>query len=375
MRVAIVGCGFVADFYMESLWQYPALDLIGVTDRDRGRADRFAAFHRIGRVYPNLDDLLSDDRVDLVLNLTNPDSHYSVSRSSLAAGKHVYSEKPFAMELHQAADLVELAERAGLRIACAPCSVLGETAQTLWRVLREERIGLAKLVYAEIDDGLVFRAPYRKWISASGNPWPYKDEFEVGCTLEHAGYYLTWMTAFFGPAVSVTAFSSCLYPDKETDLPLDRLAPDFSVACIRFACGVVARLTCSIIAPHNQGFRVFGNRGILCTDNAWDYRAPVYIRRMFNIRRKMIVAPWKEGCALRMIPGAAKRARGANTMEFCRGPAEMVRSILAEEQSMLPTDFCLHNNEAVLAIQRSLESSATYQMTTSFKPLRAMPWA
>ena len=110
-------------------------------------------------------------------------------------------------------------QRGGLGLASAPCSLLGETAQTVWRALRERVVGTVRLVYAEMDDGMVFRMPYRSWVSAAGVPWPAKDEFEVGCTFEHAGYYLTWFPAFFGPARTVTAFSACLAPDKQTDVP------------------------------------------------------------------------------------------------------------------------------------------------------------
>ena len=127
---------------------------------------------------------------------------------------------------------------------------------------------------------MVHRMQYRKWQSVSGLPWPYKDEFEIGCTLEHAGYYLTWLAAWFGPAATVTSFASVQLPDK---LPGESLAldsPDFSVVCIQFASGVVARLTCSIIAPHNHELRVVGDDGVLYTDDCWDYRSPVYSRRM-----------------------------------------------------------------------------------------------
>jgi predicted dehydrogenase len=217
--------------------------------------------------------------------------------------------------------------------------------------------------------------PYRKWRSNSGRPWPYKDEFEVGCTLEHAGYYVTWLTAFFGPAVSVSAFSSCLYPDKETDVPLEGTTPDFSVACIRFASGVVARLTCSVIAARDQHFRLFGESGVLYVDDSWNYKSPVRIKRFFNIRRRMIVAPFAQKYPLVKFTRPGKLPAKANQMEFCRGPAELAAAIDTNRESPLPADYCLHNNEIVLAIQNALENSATYQMTTTFNSMQPMPWA
>jgi len=375
MRIAMVGCGYVADYYMQSLPLYPALELAAAFDRDPARAAVFTAYHGIGCMRPTLEAVLEDPSIELVLNLTNPDEHYGISKACLAAGKHVYSEKPLAMKMTEAAELTALAESKGLQIASAPCNILGETAQSLWKALREQVVGPVKLVYAEMDDGLVHRMPYRKWRSNSGRQWPYKDEFEVGCTLEHAGYYVTWLTAFFGPAVSVTAFSSCLYPDKGTDVPLDRIAPDFSVACIRFASGVVARLTCSIVAPRDQNFRLFGDTGILYVHDSWDYKAPVKIKRMFNVRRKMIISPWARNYPLVRMPDAKPLPRKANRMEFCRGPAEMAAAIMERRRSAIPADYCLHNNEIVLAIQSALEQSNTYRMTTSFAPLEPRPWS
>lgn len=371
MRVAIVGCGFVADFYMQSLPVYPALELAGIYDRNPANAQRFANFHGTTKIYADLDALLADDSLGLVLNLTNPDEHYAVSKACLLAGKHVYSEKPFAMQMAEASELVALANAKNLQFASAPCSILGETAQAIWKALRDRRVGDVRLVYAEMDDGMVFTAPYQKWQSASGAPWPYQDEFEVGCTLEHAGYYVNWLTAFFGPAESVTAFSSCLYPDKGT--PTSRTAPDFSVGCIRFHSGVVARLTCSIVAPHDQRLRFFGSEGEMFTSFSWNYRQPVTTRRMFNVRRRQMFTPWTR--AVRLPDSGIAHPRGSHPMHFCRGPAELVAAINEGRRSRLPADYCLHNNEIVLAIQHAMEHSSTHVMTTSFAPIEPQPWA
>jgi predicted dehydrogenase len=169
------------------------------------------------------------------------------------------------MTFNEAKELVELANSKRLQISSAPCSLLGETAQTIWKALREERVGKVRLVYAELDDGLIHKMPYKQWLSESGTAWPYQDEFEVGCTLEHAGYYLTWLAAFFGPVESVTAFSSCLIPDKLPEpAPKERgSTPDFSVACLKFTSGVVARLTCGIVAPHDHRPGISYHEGLL----------------------------------------------------------------------------------------------------------------
>jgi predicted dehydrogenase len=374
MQIAIVGCGFVADFYLKTLPLQRELTLVGVMDRDADRASRFSAHYSVP-AYPSFEALLEDERVDIVVNLTNPSSHFTVSKACLEAGKHVYSEKPLALRFSEARELVELAESKGLQISSAPCTFLNESAQTMWKALRENRIGTARLVYAEMDDGLVHRTPYRKWVSESGTPWPYKDEFEVGCTIEHAGYAVTWLSGFFGPAQSVTAFSACLIPDKQTDVPLDVATPDFSVACVKFRSGVVARLTCSIVAPRNHSLKIFGDEGVLCVDDLWNDRSPVYMKRMITIRRRTILTPWKRKYPLVGRSNPQARYRGAQQRNFCRGIAELATAVRERRSPRLAARYCLHNTEIVLAIQGSVETGAAYAVSSSFDPIEPMPYS
>jgi predicted dehydrogenase len=383
MRIAFVGCGFVADYYCSTLPNYPELELVGVMDRDADRASRFADYWKIGTIYPTLQALLNDQRVELVLNLTNPRSHFAVSKACLSAGRHVYSEKPLATVFAEAEELVHLAEEKGLQLSSAPCNVLGESAQTMWKALREGVIGKTRLVYAELDDGLIHRMRYKKWVNPSGAPWPYKDEFEVGCTLEHAGYYVSWLTTFFGPARSLTSFARCLIPDKETDVPLEVQAPDFAVGCLEFASGVVARLTCSIIAPHDHALRVFGDDGVLSVEECWYYGAPVYLKR----RSKL--ALWAEKFPLlSALPGlAAKRYplvkrsdfkhryKATHAMDFARGVAELAAAVREKRPSRLSARFSLHVNEIVLAMQHPEQMGYHRLLTSTFDPPAPMAWA
>ncbi|MEL6496602.1 MAG: Gfo/Idh/MocA family oxidoreductase [Cyanobacteria bacterium J06623_7] len=343
------------------------------SDRQPQHDDGHAQHHQVF-TYQSLAEILDDTEVDLVVNLTNPKSHFAINHACLLANKHVYSEKPLAMKLENAEKLVELAESKGLHLSSAPCSLLGETAQTIWKALREEVVGQVYLVYSEMDDGLLHKMPYDLWVSESGAPWPYKDEFEVGCTLEHAGYCLSWFPAFFGRAESVTGFSSTLVNDKKTAVPLEQNAPDFSVACIKFASGVVVRLTCSIVGTHNHSLNIFGEQGVLSTPDSWYYNAPVHIRKLFNIRRKMILSPIKQKYPL--VGSKTKyNYRGAFQMDFARGIAEIADAIREERACRLSARYSLHVNELVLAIALATENSTTYHVKSTFEPVEPMVWA
>jgi predicted dehydrogenase len=371
MRIAFVGCGYVADLYMATLRRHAELELVGVFDRDPVRQARFSAHHGVSS-WPSLDALLADDRVEAVLNLTNPRSHFEVTRACLEAGKHVYSEKPLAMEVEQAEELVALAARKGVRLSGAPSRLLAEPAQTMWKALRDGAIGRPYLAYAEMDDGMLHRMAFRGWISPSGAPWPYRDELEVGNTLEHAGYALTWLVAFFGPAESVTAFGGRVVPDKKVDVPLDVQGADMTTACIQFASGPVARLTCSIVAPHDHQIRIFGEDGTLSTDDCWRPRSPVRLQRRVNVRGRSIDLPIRQKLPLLGGAAAKARARGLHKVDFCLGPVELANAIREGRPSRLSPEYVLHVTEIALAIAKSLDGPAKVAIRSRFAPVEPM---
>ena len=120
-RVAIIGCGFVADLYMRSLASHPEVTACAAYDRDHARLAAFCAHWGVAPAADLAGLLVTLGTDGVVLNLTNPGAHYEVNRACLDAGHHVYSEKPLAMELAQAHDLYDLATARGLMLASAPC--------------------------------------------------------------------------------------------------------------------------------------------------------------------------------------------------------------------------------------------------------------
>jgi predicted dehydrogenase len=329
--------------------------------------------------------LLSDHTIELIVNLTTPNSHFEVSKMCLEAGKHVYSEKPLMVTFSEAQALVDLANRKGLYLSSAPCGILGETAQTLWKALRDNEIGTVRVVYAEFDDGPVQLQDPNIWRMPSGAPFPYRDEFQVGFPISHAGYYLTWFAAFFGPAKTITAYSSCLWPDKTVvpEEPLHVSNPDISVACITFESGVVVRLTCSLLGPYNHSMRIIGDKGILKVEECLNYSAPVYVdkysRFKFRAQRYPIakrypfIKAWFDP-NYRVYPPVKKfswmKRNARHRQDYARGVAELAQAITEQRPCRLPADYCLHVTELVWAIQNATQ--APYNVTTTFKPLQPM---
>jgi predicted dehydrogenase len=392
VNIAFVGCGYVAEFYAKTLGNYPDLNLVGVYDVNRRNLGEFVRRWPT-REYGSLEEVTSDPTVDLVLNLTNPRSHYDVTRTCLERGKHVYSEKPLAMTSDDATKLVVLAEREGLYLASAPCSLLSEAAQTLWKAIREGVVGKVLLVYANFDDGMIApRMSPWTWMNG-GVPWPAKDEFEVGCTYEHAGYILTWLAAFFGPALSVTSFASCRIPDK--GIPVDSMAPDFTVGCIEYANGVVARVTCGLVAPRDKSITVVGDDGVLFVGNVRDDAAPVLVRRWKLERWESRIArrlqwfqrwlsarvPWPGPEALFQRryslaqPPHLHQVGPGKPVDFMLGPAEMADAIRERRLCRLSARLGVHIVEIVEALQYPERFGGHKLITTSFTPMQPLAWA
>ncbi len=399
-RVGVVGCGFVFDHYMTTIGRHPSIEIAAVTDIDRARVKTVCAYYGVPEA-ASTEALLADPSIDIVVNLTSIPSHYEVTEAAIEAGKHVYSEKPFATDMTEARELVALAEQAGVRLSCAPSNALGATAQTMWKVVEDGAIGDVRLVYAEFDDNPIYLRHPEQWRSRSGAPWPYLHEYEMGCTFEHVGYHLSWMCAIFGPVASVTAFSKVTVPDK-TDLPLHPDdTPDFSVACLDFVSGVVGRVTCSIAAPYDHRMRIIGNKGMVHADTYRHYECPVYLEpfgpmtlnarnlrtlraggmlpRMLGVGGRRV--PLARSAAPGGAPGSERERRTFNPksrldrwrrdqvgqQDKCIGVAELADAIATGRPHFPGTDFTLHLTELTLAIQGAGTGGGAHRLETTFE--------
>jgi predicted dehydrogenase len=378
-RFAMIGCGFVADYYMTTLANHPGLALAGVWDRDSERLAQFCAYHQI-KAYGSLDEVLRDESVVIIANLTTPESHFEISKAALLAKKHVYSEKPLALSFIEASDLIGFAANRRVTICSAPANGLSDAHRLVSGNLA--RIGAARLVYAEMEDGPVFREKWRTWKSRSGAKWPGMHEFEVGCTLEHAGYALSWLVSLFGPVAQVTAFSALTFPDKGGGSEGLSLAADFSVGCLIFKSGVVARVTSGFAAPRDRSLTIMGDQGSITVRDLWDNRSAVHLeetsaQRPFTQRlaRRLESAvgralPFKQvpGRRLAYPKSATRRYLPSypSKIDFMAGIAAQARMIAAGEPAAFSGALALHITEIALALHAGDRQPQPYHVKSEF---------
>jgi predicted dehydrogenase len=353
--IGVVGCGFVSYLYGGTLGNHPTIRVIGAydacADRTRMWCEKFG-----GTAFDSLEGLL-DSPARIVVNLTNPSSHYGVTKACLNAGKHVYSEKPVAQTEAGLRELFELAERRGLFVGCAPCSLLGEAAQTLWHAVNSGIVGKIHTAYVALSMVPTNGLPADAWARSQQQgglaaakartlafpvPWPYEDEFAVGPAREHAAYPLKWLTSWFGPVKSITNYSSLRAPRKlgwdylqRSIRELHSTTHDLFVSCLSLEDDVEVVLVNSTVLGLDLRFMLFGQSGTLELNDQWDYASPVRITRT-----GVFMPPTSFGYPLVMRPTFRRNyPRGHHVnMDFVRGIAHLARSVEAGSQDRYVCD-------------------------------------
>jgi alcohol dehydrogenase (NADP+) len=256
VQCLFVGAGDVASQYAAGL-AASAVDVVGVCDLDRSRAERLAEAVDAA-AYTDLASALDDTTAETVVNLTGHAAHADVTEQALRAGYHVYSEKPLAVDADRARELVALADDRGLALSCAPANHRSVAQRQAAGVLADGRTGPVRLGYAHAHVGRV-----TEW---HDDP----DSFlAVGPLYDGAVYPLTLLTAWFGPVETVrTADARSPWLDREDDEP-ER--PSHVTATLSFA-GPTVELTASFYAPHRSrefyGLELHGDDGSLYLEDA-----------------------------------------------------------------------------------------------------------
>jgi predicted dehydrogenase len=196
--VGIIGAGVISTTYLENLTGFGDLEVLAVGDLFPEAARQRAVEHQVPAA-GGVEVVLEHPEVEIVVNLTVPMAHAEVAGQALAAGKHVWNEKPLTLDRSSAAELLRTADAAGLRVGCAPDTFLGAGLQTARRVLERGDIG------TPLTGLILFQSP-------GPESWHPNPAFLFG---EGAGplfdlgpYYWTALVQAFGPVRAVAATAS-----------------------------------------------------------------------------------------------------------------------------------------------------------------------
>ena len=243
--VGVIGAGTISGTYLDNLNRFPDTEVLAIGDIYPDVARARASEHGVPNA-GDVDAVLGHPGVEIVLNLTVPAVHAEVAQLVIAAGKHVWNEKPLALDRAAAAKLLEQADAAGLRVGCAPDTILGEGLQAARRVVERGEIGvpLTALVLFQ-NPGPDLWHPNPAFLFQQG----------AGPLFDIGPYYLTALVQIFGPFAAVAAIGSTSRKTRVIGSG-PRAGEEFAVtvpshvsASARFASGQSATMIFSFDSP------------------------------------------------------------------------------------------------------------------------------
>jgi predicted dehydrogenase len=280
MPIGVLGCGQISGIYLQNCTQgFGILEVAACADLVPELAVQRAAEYGIPRAC-SVEELLADPAIELVLNLTSPQVHTEVNRRILSAGKHVYTEKPFALTRADADAVLGQARASGLRVGCAPDTFLGAGLQTCRKLLDDGAIGTpyaasGLILMGSVWDGMHPNAPY--YLQLGWDP-----------LFDMAPYYLTALVFLLGPVRRVTGSTAQLRREITLRNPQSPRfgeavpvgAPMNAAATLDFTSGAIATLQA---AKESFGYtprlEIYGTEGILYAPDPNMFGGAIQIRR------------------------------------------------------------------------------------------------
>ncbi len=350
--VGIIGAGVISTQYLDNLSRTPDVRVLMIADLDESRAAARAAEYGIAHS-GSVADLLARDDVEIVVNLTIPAAHVAVGLDALAAGKHVFSEKPLALDRESGRALLTAAEAGGLRVACAPDTMLGAGLQTGFRLLAADAIGepLTALALFQVSGPESWHPSPEFLFARGGGPL-----FDMG------PYYLSTLVHALGSARRVIARGSTSRhervigsgPRAGTRFPVE--VPTHVAGLIDFDSGASAQITLSFQSalPRVGVVEVTGTAGALAFPDPNTFDGDL--------------ALWRDGAF-----EAETVAAVGSTLSRGAGVVDLARAIRAGRPERVSGAFALH----VVDLLCSLEESATHgnavELTTSAPATPPLP--
>jgi len=280
VKIGIIGCGFISGIYLKNCTQMfdTILEVKAVTDLMPELAKRRAEEFGVQHVF-TVDELLNDPEIEIVLNLTAPVAHAPLNLKALHAGKHVYTEKPFALSREDADEVLALAELKGLLVGSAPDTFMGAGIQTCRKLIDDGWIGKpyatsASIIMGNSSSGM--HPNFQNFLKLGGDP-----------IMDMGPYYLTAMVTLLGPVRRVTGSTQQVNkeitvinpksPRFGDTVPVE--APTNVAATLDFHNGAVGSLqACKEAFGYSPRMEVYGTEGILYVPDANFFGGTVSIK-------------------------------------------------------------------------------------------------
>jgi predicted dehydrogenase len=279
VNVGLIGCGAISSAYLDMAKKLPIIQITTCSDIEPAKAQSTAEKYGIRAC--TAEELINDPKIEIVLNLTVPKAHLPIALEAVAAGKHVYTEKPLGIDREQGLRLLAEAATKNLRIGCAPDTFMGSGIQSARKL---------------IDDGAIGHpVAFTAFMMCPGHEsWHPSPEFHYekggGPMFDMGPYYLTALLNLLGPVKRLCGMTSIGIPQRtigsgaRQGKNIHVQTPDHVVGSIEFAAGAVGTLITSFATHHPvydqaQPIVIYGTEGALKVPDPNKFDGPISVWR------------------------------------------------------------------------------------------------
>jgi predicted dehydrogenase len=355
IKTAVVGCGVISHAYLKSISEkFRIIELAGFCDHTAEKA-RAAATEYGGKVM-TLEEIIADDSIQMVLNLTTVPAHYAIIKTLLEGGKHVYSEKVLTANLSEAAELLEIANRENRVLGVAPDTFLGSAVQTARYVIESGLIG----------DVTSFSCSLTRDGALMAEAFPFTTKPGGGIGFDVGIYYVTALLSCFGPVSEVTGLMKTVNKDRHHVL-IDRMEKEYTLECENLATGVLCFENGVVgtmlfngnsvsLMPEQPSVIVHGSLGIMYMADPNNFGGDV----------KILLKGNDTAFTVPQTHGFRTESRGL-------GAAEMAWSLLKGRKPRANKEMAYHALEVLYGVSQSGITKKFYKLSSTFEKMPPLP--
>jgi predicted dehydrogenase len=349
VKIGIVGCGNISGIYLENLTKrFKNVERIACMDLIRERAENRAKEFGVPKVY-DVEEFYKVPEIELVVNLTTPQSHTEVDLLALKAGKHVYSEKPFGLNVKSGKEVIDLGKSKGLLVGCAPETFLGGGIQMCRKLIDEGWIGrpVAATAFMMGHGHESWHPDPEFYYEAGGGPM-----FDMG------PYYLTALVSMLGPVSKVAGATSISFPtrtitsEKKYGKVIEVEVPTYVTGSLTFKSGAIGTIitTFDTWDANLPNIEIYGSEGSLKVPDPNTFGGPIFYK-------KPGMKEWKE---IPVLFSYQQNSRGI-------GVSDMANSIMNGRTHRAHGDMAYHVLDIMCAIHDSNDEEKVITLNSDFE--------
>ncbi|MGN6488487.1 MAG: Gfo/Idh/MocA family protein [Devosia sp.] len=356
--VGIMGAGNISAAYLRLAPLFRNLEVRAIADVIPEAAKKRAEEYKVAAQTP--DELLKNSELDVIVNLTVPAAHFSVSKDILSAGKHAYSEKPFVLSVEEGIQLKALADEHGLKVGSAPDTFLGGAHQQARSIIDSGKLGkIASGTMHVMSRGMEHWHPNPDFFFQPGG----------GPILDLGPYYITDLISLAGPIKRVSAFTGMARAEREVTAegPFKGTfvkvgTPTTIHAILELHSGAIVTLGASwdVSSHGHHNIELYGTEGTVYVPDPNFFNGDVTITDKAGTKQQ--VTPWDHpfGVANQGLDTPTPRANYRNA-----GLSDMMDAFETGRHARCDLDVALHAVDVMTSILRAGETGQVITLQTT----------